>query len=395
METGPVGSGHDLLVHSIAEDPDNLQQSLAAGYTIPTRWYTDRDIARAEESGIFRRTWQLVGFTSEVSNPGDYIVSQIARIPIIVTRDDNNQLHAMINVCRHRGSQLIDVSRELGYDEAGVELDFGHDSTDLILKGNARNIQCPYHAWTYGLDGSLRAAPHLNREPHLNKDELGLVHACVETWGPLVFVNLDPDCSPLSDTLSELPGLYESAGVDLDEVLIPRVRREYLQLANWKVVVDNFIECYHCPTVHPALTSILDVSDGWSRYDEYEYFNWFSVNSLGDNHGEDGKFAYVWPNLIVDVMADKRSAAVSWIVPIDIDRSVHIRQYCWADDYPESEAEELVHWLDQVTREDRWIVGQVQRGLESQAFDYGPLIMRSEQSLNHFHRLLYRFLVRE
>ena len=151
-----------------------------------------------------------------------------------VTRARDGELRAFLNVCRHRGHVVANGS------------------------GTRETLQCPYHAWTYGLDGRLRAAPRSDREPGFEADELGLLQIGVDTWGPFVFVNPDPNADPLADALGDVPArLAEILDVDALEF---RFRTEFELDVNWKVSCENFLECYHCAVAHPGFSAAVDVS---------------------------------------------------------------------------------------------------------------------------------------
>ena len=146
--------------------------------TLPWSWYFDPDILRLEQDAIFRRSWQYVGHLGQVAEPGSYFAGRAGDVPVVVTRPQDGGLRAFLNVCRHRGTVLVEG------------------------EGKRASLQCPYHAWTYGLDGALRSAPRSDEtEP---RGELGLVPLRVETWGPFVFVNPAPAGATLEETLGEL-----------------------------------------------------------------------------------------------------------------------------------------------------------------------------------------------
>ncbi|MBA2331952.1 MAG: Rieske (2Fe-2S) protein, partial [Actinobacteria bacterium] len=151
--------------------------------TIPFDWYDDPAVLRLEREQIFHRAWQYAGRSDQVAEPGSFFTCDAGEIPIVVVRDKDGTLRAFLNVCRHRGS--------------------------LVCEGEGRRetLQCPYHAWTYALDGSLRAAPRADREAGFDRSELGLLPVQVDVWGPFVFVNPDPAAAPLAETLGELPEL--------------------------------------------------------------------------------------------------------------------------------------------------------------------------------------------
>jgi choline monooxygenase len=181
--------------------------------TLPWSWYTDPEVLRAEQEQIFRRTWQYAGHLGQLPEPGSRFAARAGDVPVLVVRDEGGEVRAFLNVCRHRGSVLVDEP------------------------GTSATIQCRYHAWTYGLDGSLRAAPRADEG--LDRGDLGLRPVRVETHGPLVFVNPDLD-APAFDRLPDL---------ELDALRF-HVRLPYVLEANWKVALENYLECYHCPVAH-------------------------------------------------------------------------------------------------------------------------------------------------
>src|SRR5262245_3253246 len=222
---------------------NGLQGSIESGRTLPASWYTGRDVLDRELQRIFRRSWQYAGATAELAAPGEFVTVRTGRVPVVLVRGTDGELRAFVNVCRHRGSELV-----------------------LQERGCRKSLQCHYHAWTYGLDGALRAAPGSRDEDGFDPGEYSLLPVAAEAWGPWVFVNPDRDAAPLADTLGLLPGILADAGLDLD-VLRPRGASSYEIAANWKVVVDNYLECYHCPTAHPAFADMIDLSQ--YTVDEY------------------------------------------------------------------------------------------------------------------------------
>src|SRR5918995_1382083 len=177
--------------------------TIADGRTLPFDWYSDPDVLRLERERIFRHAWQYAGRTDQIADPGSFFTCDAGGVPIVVVRDKDGLLRAFLNVCRHRGSLVCEG------------------------EGKRETLQCPYHAWTYGLDGSLRAAPRSDRESGFDKADLGLVPVSVETWGPFVFVNPDAEAVPLAEILGDLPDLLAGAGLDLDSLRF--LRRSHSQ----------------------------------------------------------------------------------------------------------------------------------------------------------------------
>ena len=188
---------------------------------------------RRERARIFARSWQYAGRAEQVATPGSFLATDAGGIPILVTRDAAGELRAFLNVCRHRGAVLIEGC------------------------GERATVQCHYHAWTYDLDGSLRNAPRSDREPGFDKSEWSLLPASVGTWGPFLFVNPDPDAPPLDEHLGDLPEIARARHRRRRLVFHSRV--EFGANANWKIVVENFLECYHCATAHPGFSAEVDV----------------------------------------------------------------------------------------------------------------------------------------
>src|SRR5437763_9608296 len=162
--------------------------------TLPWSWYSDPGVLHREYERIFGRFWQYAGHVGELPRPGSFVAARAGRIPVLLVRGKDGELGGFVNVCRHRGSILVEGA------------------------GRRETIQCPYHAGTYGLDGSLRAAPRSDREPGFEKEGLGLVPVQVDTWGPFVFANPDLDAGPLRDHLGDLPGLNAGEGIGVDQL---------------------------------------------------------------------------------------------------------------------------------------------------------------------------------
>ena len=364
-----------MVVKSPAVEVGNtLARSLTEGATLPAAWYTDADWYEREQRRIFRRAWQFVGLAEDVATPGVYFTCDVAGVPLIVVRDNSEVLHAFVNVCRHRASQIV-------RDEFGT----------------AKAFQCPYHAWTYGLDGRLRSAPKMREELDFHPGEFSLFEARVETWGPFVFATLDPEAAPLTSVLGELPALVEATGLDLGAIK-RRVRIVYDIAANWKAVVDNYLECYHCPVAHPSFAQLIDLDAYTIR--EYDLFSTQTGaakadgESIYDTSGgiRDGFYAYLWPNFTLNIYPGPGNVSVNHFQPLAPDRTRAIYDYCFADEVGEAEEREFVAFIEQVQLEDIVLVESVQRGLATGYYQQGRLMRRQEQAVAHFQRLVQRAL---
>jgi choline monooxygenase len=356
-----------------------LAQSLEHGYTLPASWYTDSVFTERERDRIFRHCWQYVGLTETLSKHGDFFTSALGEVPVVIVRDADGSLRGYVNVCRHRGSTLV-----------------------LEECGSKKSIQCHYHAWTYGLDGSLLAAPGSKLEPDFNFEEFSLVPIRVDAWGPFIFVNPDPDAAPLSETLGELPRMVAETGLDLDRIRLRR-RDTYDIAANWKVVVDNYLECYHCPVAHPGFSDLIDLD----QYTIHEY-DLFSTQTgpltdkarHGDRNGlyqvgagvEDGFYVFLWPNFMLNIYPGPGNVSLNLILPHGTGQTRAVYEYCFVDEVSDREVEEFITFIDQVQREDIVLCESVQRGLASGYFEQGKLMLARESALRHFQKLVYRHL---
>lgn len=356
----------------------SVSESLDEGYTLPGEWYTEPDVFARERTSIFRRTWQYVGLTEQVMRPGDFFTARLGAVPVVVLRDEDGALRAFVNVCRHRGSELV-----------------------LAECGHRNTLQCHYHAWTYNLDGTLRAAPAMKDEPGFDRAAFPLIPLPVETWGPFIFVNPDRHAAPLASMLGELPALVAAIGLDLAG-LKRRVRRTYEIAANWKAVVDNYLECYHCPVAHPSFCDLIDVND--YVVTEYDHFS-TQTGALKASAAEgktnpydasggvrEGFYAYLWPNFTINIYPGPGNVSLNLFVPLAVDRTLAVYDYCFADAVSAEEERDFVKFIDQVQEEDIVLCESVQRGLGSGYFERGKLMLSRERGLRHFQRLVLRHM---
>jgi phenylpropionate dioxygenase-like ring-hydroxylating dioxygenase large terminal subunit len=279
-------------------------------------------------------------------------------------------VRAFLNVCRHRGFPLAEGS------------------------GKRETLQCPYHAWTYGLDGSLRAAPRSDEEPHFPKDELGLRGVAVDTWGPFVFVNAEPNAEPLADALGSMPAQVAELGLDVDD-LVFYTRWEAEVEANWKVVCENFLECYHCQVAHPQLAEMLDVSaDAYALSTDGRLSSQRGPTREGggttmhlDGELPRSQFHFLWPNLGVNIFPGRPNISIGPMIPLTPDRTYRFLDYFFGPDVDQAWIDELMAFDDQVGKEDRVLVEGVHRGIASGGLEHGWLMGRSEQLIGHFQQL--------
>jgi phenylpropionate dioxygenase-like ring-hydroxylating dioxygenase large terminal subunit len=343
-----------------------IASALERGDTLPARWYVDANVFQAEKERIFHRAWQYVGHTGQVASAGDFFTTRLGDLPVVIVRDTGGAIRAFANVCRHRGSEVV-----------------------LECAGSRKTLQCHYHGWTYNLDGSLRAAPRENEQPAFAKETLSLAAFAVETWGPLIFVNPSSAASPLRDVIGELPGIFEHAGVDFAQMRMLR-RDVYEIAANWKIVVENFNECYHCPIAHPKFSEVID-TDAYRVETDYEYFSTYYGPILG-SPGNGVNYATLWPNLLFSLYGNPPNLQAISVVPIDAEHSRQVVDHFFAADASEAQIRNDVEFSDLVTREDIVLCESVQRGLRSGAIEHGKLMLSRERGIQHFQKLVYRFL---
>jgi phenylpropionate dioxygenase-like ring-hydroxylating dioxygenase large terminal subunit len=360
-----------------------VREGLAQGYTLPARWYSDDEIFRLEQARIFQRFWQYVGRTDQVAQSGDFFASHAGAVPVAVVRDRGGDLRAFVNVCRHRAHEVVQG------------------------EGNRATLQCPYHAWTYGLDGALRHAPRADREPDFDKAALSLLPARVETWGPFVFANLDADASPLREALGELPGLVARSGVDVDALRFRERARSELA-ANWKVVVENFLECYHCPVAHPSFSSVVDVDPDAYRLETHgllsSQFGPVRQSAVGNGkslpydprgEAEEGQFHFLFPSFALNIMPGRANVSVGPVLPVGPERTSRFLDYFFGEDVPEDWVADAMAFDAQVGREDRGLIESVQRGLRTNMVELGRLMPESETLIAHFQALVHGALAGE
>ena len=343
--------------------------------TLPWSWYTDPAVLQLEQERIFRRFWQYVGHVGNAPEPGSFAATRVGDVPVLLVRDEERALRAFVNVCRHRGSIVCEGS------------------------GKRQTLQCPYHAWTYGLDGRLLNAPRMEREGGMETDELGLVALRLETWGPFVFVNPDSDAAPLSEFLEDVPERIAGAGIDVDALrFLTRVESELD--ANWKISAENFLECYHCPVAHPGFSAVMDVSPDAYLLEAHRWRMSQVSPPRRDPRGsydptgevEHGQFHVLFPGTVINAMPGLPNLSIGPIVPLAPERTYRFLDYFVDPDADEAWIEEALAFDAQVGAEDRVLVERVQRGVRSGMLGEGRLMPESERLVAHFQSLVVEAL---
>jgi phenylpropionate dioxygenase-like ring-hydroxylating dioxygenase large terminal subunit len=324
--------------------------------TLPYAWYSDEEMLRRERERIFARCWQYAGRSEQVAEPGSFLTTDAGGVPLLVTRSSDGELRAFLNVCRHRGAILTEGC------------------------GRRETIQCQYHAWTYGLDGTLRAAPRSDREPEFDQGGLSLLPASVGEWGPFLFANPDPRAEPLSDWLGDLPEIL-ARDLDIADVVF-HSRVDFGSNANWKVVTENFLECYHCPTAHPGFSAVVDVHP--DRYVLEPHATFSSQHCESRTGGEHGQFHLLYPNTGINVFPGPANLSIGPIVPAGPGRTDRYLDYFFAPDAGEQWLADFFAFDDQVGREDTALVESVQRGMAAGMLAQGRLLLNAEPLIAAF-----------
>ncbi|HYB43284.1 MAG TPA: aromatic ring-hydroxylating dioxygenase subunit alpha [Candidatus Methylomirabilis sp.] len=362
-----------ILVPISPTEVARLAADLDSGLSLPAPWYTDPEILALEHERIFRRSWQYVGRTEQVARVGDYFTASVGDIPIAVVRTERG-ITALVNVCRHRRHEVV----------CGA--------------GHGVVLQCPYHAWTYELDGRLRAAPRGDREPRFRKEDYPLLAAKVDTWGPWIFVTPDTGAPPLRDVLGELPELLTRSGLDPSRLELRR-REQWERGANWKVMIENFLECYHCPVQHPGFSAVIDVHPDAYTLRTSE---WFSTQSGPvravpsgkqapyDARGEvtEAQYHFLWPNFTISINPGLPNLAIDVWNPAGPERTSGFSEHYFGAHVSRQWAEEMIAFNAQVGAEDDRLTDSVQRGLRAGRPIQGRFLVNSERLVVHFQKLV-------
>jgi choline monooxygenase len=348
----------------------NDQSPLAESYTIPAAWYIDKRIAQLERQYVFGGTWQVVARVDQLQRPGQFVTTQLASEPLVVVRSADGQLRTFYNVCRHHAAAVVTEA-----------------------EGDAAIFRCPYHGWSYGLDGALKGAPEFEGVCGFDRTQNGLVPIQVGSWEQFVFVNLDPQAAPLADFLGGL--VRRVAPLNLAHLHFFE-RRVYSLECNWKVFVDNYLDGgYHVPHLHKALNSVLDYKQYTiENEDRYCLQSSPMVSSAVDaatsatRQGDRARYFWQYPNFMINLYQGYMDTNL--VLPDGVDRCTVIFDF-YFDDVSEAAAErnrQSIAVGERVNDEDVGICESVQRGLHSRAYGAGRLSLRREAGEHLFHRLL-------
>ena len=339
---------------------------LSGARTLPQRFFISEEVFAREQSQIFSSQWLCVGHQGQVANPGDYFAQDMAGESLIIVRDRNGELRAFYNVCRHRGTRLCEEK-----------------------SGRFREtLQCPSHAWTYGLDGALVGAPHMDKVEGFDKAEHALHKLPLALWEGFIFVNLAETPTPLETVFAPIFRKFSHWN-------LPRLRSarriEYNVVANWKLIFENYSECYHCPLVHPALSKLTPYDSAENDLCEGPFLGGFmpitkghsltmSGNAcampVGDIKAEDHHrvFYYsIFPNLLLSMHPDYVMVHQIW--PQSPSHSLIYCDWLFHPDAfgrPDSHPDDAIEFWDMTNKQDWHVCELSQKGIASRAYQPGP-----------------------
>jgi Rieske 2Fe-2S family protein len=346
--------------------------------TLPQRYFVSPEIFAKERALIFSTQWTYVGHQSEIAKAGDYFVREVAGESLIIVRDKGGEIRGFCNVCRHRGTRLREDA-------------CGHVSA----------IQCPYHAWTYGLDGRLIGAPHMDEVPGFDKVDYSLHLVNLELWKGFIFVNLADSRNastqrggyiPLQEWFAPLAGKFSHWNL---AKLRSAKRIEYDVRANWKLMFENYSECYHCPGVHPMLSKVSPYDSAENDLCEGPFLGGFmSITKgvgltmsgkacalpVGDIRGEDHArvFYYsIFPNMLLSLHPEYVMVHQLW--PKSPERTLILCDWFFHPDAfnrSDFKPEDAIEFWDMVNRQDWHVCELSQQGIASRAYEPGPYSAR-------------------
>ena len=353
------------------------QDALAAGAkTLPQRYFVSPEVFEEEQEKIFAKQWVLVGHQTEVATAGDYFVREIAGESIIVVRDKAQEIRGFYNVCRHRGTRLCEEPA-----------------------GHSPAIQCPYHAWTYGLDGRLIGAPHMDEVRGFDRNEYSLHPVKVGVWEGFIFVNLGNDAPPLEEWFAPLAGKFS----DWNLARLRSVKRvEYDVKANWKLMFENYSECYHCPGVHPMLSKVSPYDSAENDLTEGPFLGGFMKINKGKSltmsgeacalridhppsqssgvagEEEEHVFYYsIFPNMLLSMHPEYVMVHQLW--PQSAERTLIVCDWFFhpqAKDRDDFNPEDAIEFWDVTNKQDWHVCELSQQGIASRAYEPGPYSSR-------------------
>lgn len=346
-------------------------------HSIDTRCYLDPKFLKIEREQVFHRSWQFLCHEEKLREPGNYVTLDVEGQPVVALRNQSGELRAFYNVCKHRGHELVSG------------------------EGQTKKLTCPYHSWTFNLDGQLLVAPRSGHIENFNTVDICLTPVQIETFCHLVFVNLDIAAKPLAEQTGELGSEVMQFAPDLANLTFSR-RLTYNIKANWKSVVDNFLECYHCPVAHKGFSSMIDMAT-YKVKTHGIYSSHMAKARLGDNEAyniegatvNDHAVWFLWPNITLMRYPGRGNFMVWRFYPVSETDTYEEFDFFFETAEPNETEEEALAFIDEVLQvEDISLVESVQRGMNTPAFNSGRYMVDiegsglSEHAVHHFHGLV-------
>ena len=340
---------------------------IAGSKTMPQKYFVSAEVFAQEQATISSRQWLLVGHQSQIPKPGDYFLQEVTGESLIVLRDKSGEIHGFYNVCRHRGTRLKED-----------------------VRGHAPTIQCPYHAWTYGLDGRLIGSPHMDQVQGFDKADYSLHAVNLALWEGFIFVNLADSPTPLEEWFASLNGKFSHWNMP---ILHPAKRIEYDVKANWKLMFENYSECYHCPGVHPMLSKVSPYDSAENDLTEGPFLGGFMKINQGAGLTMSGKacaspvgkienlqevFYYsIFPNMLLSLHPEYVMVHQLW--PQSPERTLIVCDWFFHPDAfnrSDFKPEDAVEFWDMVNKQDWHVCELSQQGISSRAYEPGPYSAR-------------------
>ena len=368
-------------MRQVLDISDTLLAGIDSGRMLPGNWYTDPEITECELQQIFAKSWAYVGPANELKNIGDYITGYIGgRIPVAVVRDPNG-LNGLVNICRHRRHEVMKG------------------------RGNVKALRCGYHGWTYNLAGRLQGAPRTSGEPGFRLEDYPLLPLRAETLGPWVFVNADRDAPPLHEQYGKVLDIIAQSGVDFDSLIL-YAREEWELYANWKTMLENFLECYHCAIAHPGFSAAIDVMP-----DNYNLaaHGWFASQigmvrqSALEGRSQvkiynakgavvQAQYHLLFPNMTININPGFPNLSIDIWWPNGPNGTKGFSEQYFGPGVSDEFARELIEFNRQVGTEDDGLTNSVQRGLRANVVKEGRYLTGAEHLVGHFQKLVLHML---
>src|SRR5271163_1200602 len=358
------------------ETTASLLAALDRGESLPAHWYTDQAITVREIEKVFRKSWNYIGPAKELMNPGDYITGYAGGVPVVVIRNETG-LAGFVNVCRHRRHEVMK----------------GH--------GNARVMQCGYHAWTYDLAGGLKGAPRSASEPNFRLENFPLLPIRAEALGPFVFVNLDRDAAPVNAYFGPVLDTIAGSGVNLDTLELYN-REDWQSHSNWKTMLENYLECYHCAVAHPSFSAAIDVrqenynltAHGWVlaqvgqvRQSALEGRSQVKIYDVGGEVSQ-SQYHVLWPNMTISINPGFPNLSVDVWIPDGPNATKGFSEQFFAPGVSDEFAQQLIAFNKEVGAEDDVLCSSVQHGLLGGIPERGRFLTNSEHLVVQFQKLI-------